>query len=293
MLFPQIYISIINKDSVKQMSKLERSRLLNFLSKPRLRREIAEHFNVPVRLVNLHLQKAIKSGQVLVSDKPLLQTLESEKGKRKRFGEFIYVFRNSPILADGWAKFRIREKSDSISKSQGDVFSIRFVSKAQGSTGEQVFDHKLPSLPLEEKAGLRAVKHSFKTKDILTSEFHVSSAKVKLAKRSKSVQLVGHRAGSTQEEGKSLTHAKRILLFQALLKEPMHFLDLHGRFGVSKQIIRGLVKNGFLMEEWGPKTIGVQFQLTKRGRAYLKELEEAAKYEPKMRKKAFIQLKQA
>jgi len=247
------------------MSKLERSRLLNFLSKPRLGREIAEHFHVPVKLANLHLQRAIKSGQVLVSEKPVLQTLRSTNGKLKQLSEFFYIFQDSPILVDGWAKFRAREANHSISKPKGDVFHVRFVSDA--------------------------TKRCFKTRGPLTSEFDVSSARVKLSKRRRVNQLLRHRMRSTQEEVKPLSHAERIHLFQALLKEPLPFLDVHGRFGVSKQTIRGLVKNGLLTEVWGPKAIGVRFRLTDKGKIHLKELEAAARYEPVMRKKTLIQLK--
>jgi len=81
-------------------------------------------------------------------------------------------------------------------------------------------------------------------------------------------------------------------LFRALLKKPLSFLDIHGRFGVSKQVVGWLAKTGFLREVWGPKAIGVKFMLANKGRMHLRELEAAAKCDPIVRETAFIQLKQ-
>jgi hypothetical protein len=57
------------------------------------------------------------------------------------------------------------------------------------------------------------------------------------------------------------------------------------------QTVRRLVKNGLLIEEWGPQAIGVRFKPSKKGKLYLKELEAAAKYESKIVEKDFIRLK--
>jgi len=46
-----------------------------------------------------------------------------------------------------------------------------------------------------------------------------------------------------------------------------------------------------LEEEWGPGDIGVRFGLTEKGRSYLKELEVAARIEPKRRESVFIRPK--
>jgi len=112
-----------------------------------------------------------------------------------------------------------------------------------------------------------------------------------LIKNKVTSQLLGRKVWSDTEERKALSHAKELQLFQALLKEPLPFLDVHVRFGVSKQTIRRLVKNGLLVEVWGPKAIGVRFKLSKKGKIYLKELEAAARYEPGMKEKSFIRLK--
>jgi len=273
------------------MSKLDRSSLLKFLSKPRFAHEVAEHYGIPKKLASLHLQKAIKSGQVLVSEKPIFQTLRIQNGKPKRLGGFVYVFRNSPTLADGWAKFRTREASDLVSKPKGDVFSIRFLTKTHGFLGKGLFNQKLSGFAIEA-TGSGTLRRGFKTKGgSLKSEFDLSSARVKLTRRRAIDQLIGQSTRSTIEEAKSLSHMEKIRLFQALLEQPLPFLDLRGRFGISKQTIRGLVKNGLLMETWGPKAIGVRFKLTSKGKNYVKRLQAAAKYEPKIREAAFIRLK--
>jgi len=116
--------------------------------------------------------------------------------------------------------------------------------------------------------------------------------KGRLIRHKVTTQLLERKVWWNTEEVKRLPHAKRLQLFQTLLKEPLPFLDLHVRFGVSKQTIRRLVKNGILMEVWGPKAIGVRFKLSKKGKTYLKELEAAAKYDSKMKEKDFIRLKQ-
>jgi len=273
------------------MSKLDRLNLLKFLSKPRFVHEVAEHYGISKKLADFHIRKAVKSGQVLISERPIFQTSRGSDGKLKRFGGFVYVFRNSPMLADHWAKFAVREADDLTSKSKGDVFSIRFLSKTHGSLKKGVLNHKLSDLSFEETGGSRAVVRHFKTQGPLTSEFGVSSANVRLSKRRTLDQLIEHRTRPTQEEVTSLSHVKRIRLFQALLKEPLPFLDLHGRFGVSKQTIRGLVKNGLLTQVWGPKAIGVRFGLTNKSKIYLKELEAATKIEPRIRENALIRLK--
>jgi len=194
------------------------------------------------------------------------------------------------MLVDGWARFRMREANDSISKPKGDVSSVRFLSKTHGSLGGG-FDHKLSGFTFEVQAGSPAVRRHFKTKGHLTSEFDVHSAKVKLADHRTVDQLLRHRPMATPEEARSLTHAERIRLFQALLREPLPVMDIHGRFGVSKEKVRRLVKNGLLREMWAPKGVGVRFELTKKGKIHLRELEAAAKYEPEMKEKNFIRLK--
>jgi len=109
--------------------------------------------------------------------------------------------------------------------------------------------------------------------------------------RHKATQLSERKVWWNAEEAKLFSHAHRLQLFQVLLKEPLPFLELHGRFGISKQTIKRLVKNGVLTEVWGPKNVGVRFRLTGKGKILLKELEAATRYEPKKRESVLIRLK--
>lgn len=93
------------------------------------------------------------------------------------------------------------------------------------------------------------------------------------------------------EKGR-LSHVQTLQLFRGLMKEPLSFLELRGRFGVSKQTVKRLVRNRLLKETWGPKAVGVRFVLSDKGEAYLKELEAAAKYKPNAQKSVVIRLKQ-
>jgi len=43
------------------------------------------------------------------------------------------------------------------------------------------------------------------------------------------------------------------------------------------------VKRGLLTETWGSKGVGVRFKFTGKGKACLKQLEEASKYEVKIK----------
>jgi hypothetical protein len=103
-------------------------------------------------------------------------------------------------------------------------------------------------------------------------------------------QLAG-RALPDTEEAEHLSHAKALLLLEALEKKPLPFLDLHVLFGVSKQTIRRLVKRGFLSEAWGPKAVGLRFKLSEKGKSHLNDLQAASKYESKTTKRDFIRLK--
>jgi len=256
---------------------------LKFLSKPRFAHEVAEHFRMSKKLANFHLREAVKSGQVLVSEKPIQQTWRSSDGKLRRLKEILYVSRKSPMLIDGRTKFRTHETNE--------LVQVGFLSKNHALVGKSVFNNKLSSFTFEETTGLLPNKRRFKTKGLLKSEFAVNSAKAKLAKRRTVAQLLRRKPQPIQENVKSLSYVEKIHLFQALLKEPLAFLDLHVRFGVSKQTIRRLVKNRLLTEIWGPKAVGVRFKLSKKGENYLRQLEAAAKYEPKIKENPLIRLK--
>jgi hypothetical protein len=136
------------------------------------------------------------------------------------------------------------------------------------------------------------ISESFMQKEHVSGRFlSVLIGRGKLIKNKVAAQLLGRRVWGDTDNAKRLPHAKRIQLFQALLNEPVTFLDLHVRFGVSKQTIRRLVKNRLLLEDWGPKSIGVRFRLSKKGKTYLRELEAAALYKSNVGQKNLIRLK--
>jgi len=144
----------------------------------------------------------------------------------------------------------------------------------------------------------RKVSSSYMVPDTLMQKEKAASRfmsilirKGKLIQHKVTTQLLGRKFQWGSVEAKRLPHAKRLQMFQALLNEPLPFLDLHAHFGVSKRTIRGLVKKGILTETWGPKAIGVRFKLTSKGKVHLKQLEAAAKYEVKIREKNLIRLK--
>jgi hypothetical protein len=93
------------------------------------------------------------------------------------------------------------------------------------------------------------------------------------------------------EKTERLPHAKELQLFKALSNEPLPFLDLHVRFGVSKQTTRGLLKRGLLAEVWGSGGVGLRFTLSEKGRSHLKQLEAAAKYKSRVKPRDFVRLK--
>jgi hypothetical protein len=118
----------------------------------------------------------------------------------------------------------------------------------------------------------------------------VSTRKDKLTRHKTLSQLVGEKT-MRGEQVKRLSAAERLRLFQALLEEPLTFLDLHARFGASKRMMEGLVEKGLSREVWGPRAIGVRFKLTNKGKKHLKELEAAAEFEPGIRERKLIRLK--
>jgi hypothetical protein len=270
------------------MSKIDESRLLRFLHRPRFLHEVAEHFGISKKLASLHLREAIKSGHVLVSEKPIFQTSGISKAKLKRLGGFLYVLRNSSMIEDSGKKLVMKEPNNLDSRLKYDFSFIRS-SKVHGSLGKEVFSRKLSGFAFAEAEGSRNQPIHFKTTGSLTSEFDLPSAKVKMTKQKPTEHLLVHENRSTRTV-KSLSSAEKIQLLQTLLK-PSTFLDLHGRFGVSKETIKSLIKNGLLAEVWGPKAVGLRFKLTRKGKTSLKELESAARYEPRKSEASRVKLK--
>lgn len=271
------------------MSKLDQSRLLQFLRKPRFVHEVAGHFGISTRLADLHLREAIKSGLVLVSKKPIFQTSGTSRDKPEQSSGFLYVLRDSSMIEDSVTKLGTKEPNNRASKPKYDFPFVRST-KVHSSVEKKAYN-KSPTLPSAEETERSRNPHiNLNTTPPLKSKLNLPSSKVKMAKRIRTEHLLVHETRSTRDV-KSLSSVEKIHLLRTLLK-PASFLDLHGRFGVSKETVKSLMKNGLLAEVWGSKAVGLRFKLTRKGKAYLRELEAAAKCEPKIKKKAFIKLRQ-
>jgi len=274
------------------MQKLDRSKLLHFLSKPRYACEVANYFNISDKLVNYHLKEWVKSGQVLVSEKHVSGSFLSLRSKLKKLNRFLYVSRNSPLLARGSLQLVGKKDEKSTSKAATKGIRVKFISKARSSREKGLREQEISAFADKKTDPMRTAADRFKSKVNLDSSFlNVLVVKGRLTRRSVGNQPMKRETSLSQGGYKPLSHVERIRLFQAMSDQPLSFLDLHARFSVSKQTIRRLVKNGLLMEEWGPKAIGVRFKLSKKGKLYLKELEVAAKYDSKMTENDFIRLK--
>jgi hypothetical protein len=215
--------------------------------------------------------------------------LKPSAGRLKHSGDFVYVSRGSPMFVGGRTEFSIKESGDFVPRSNGDAFSVRFVSSAHAPIGKSLFDQRTANFALAGISGHETEIPRLKTDVSLTRNIGSSQSRVKLAKRRTVDQLL---RPSPDVGSKSLSYVEMIDLLRALSKEAMPFINLHARFGISKQTLKRLAKNRLIVEVWGPRAIGVKFRLSKRGEMYLKSLESAAKYEPRMKDKGLIRLKQ-
>jgi len=256
------------------MSKFDRSNLLKFLRKPRCLREIVRHFEVPTKLVDYHLHKAMKSGEVLLYIKEMPPGSRSSNAKQIQLKGILYLSKNGALPSKHFAAINSLPKTRS--------------SAAKESTYR---NHKGAALPSRKLVSNKDPMTGLKLgRAELSGVLHNPSAKMKLAKSNKSTRRLEFKK-RVRSDSKSLLYVEKICLFRALLNQPLPFLDIHNRFGISKRTVMGLVRRGFLEEEWGPKDVGVRFGLTEKGKSYLEELEVAARFEPKLREGMFIRLK--
>jgi hypothetical protein len=176
------------------------------------------------------------------------------------------------------------------SRSKVNIFSSNLPLKSQKASGGRLPAHDTSFL--SKKGGSSdMVSGVLVRKEQATSGFPSVSTSTGRLIRLKATQLIGPRASWHSKVTNRLSCAKRIQLFQALSKEPSCFLDLHVRFGTSKQTIRRLVANGFLREVWGSNSIGVWFKLTDKGNTYLKMLKATSRYDSRIVQKNPFRLK--
>jgi hypothetical protein len=208
----------------------------------------------------------------------------------------------TPFDLNGFKKVSLPKKVLS-----GDPKEMRMVRKFPSKSTMNVVSGKSPlrsraigsRLPAQEMAFLSkeesrsgVVNKAFMQKVKAAPKFLSFSVGKERMIRPKTTQLSGQKFSWRSKKTKRLSYVKKLELFRALSRRPSSFLDLHARFGVSKQTIRRLVNNGFLREVWGSNAIGVRFELTDKSKKHLKQLKAAARYDPRMVGKNPIRLKQ-
>ena len=176
-------------------------------------------------------------------------------------------------------------------KSTMHLFSGESPLKSRKDPGSRLPTRDTSFLNQKESSSDIMVSDAFIKKERGASRFlSVSMGKGRTV-RHKATQLSGQGVSWHSKVTNRLSCAKRIQLFQALSKEPSCFLDLHVRFGTSKQTIRRLVANGFLREVWGSNSIGVWFKLTDKGNTYLKMLKATSRHDSSIVQKNPVRLK--
>jgi len=190
---------------------------------------------------------------------------------------------------DSGAK-RLKEVDDNNAKS-----SVRFHSADSSLRSRDFVLNRIPlqaaSILGKNVRGSNIVADGLLQRPDMAGPFlSLKTSRERVKKHGEIIQHSGPRVLDS-EKGR-LSHVQTLQLFRGLMKEPLSFLELRGGFGVSKQTVKRLVRNGLLKETWGPKAVGVRFVLSDKGQAYLKGLEAAAKYKPNAHKSAVIRLKQ-
>lgn len=274
------------------MSKLERSRLLDFLSKPHYKREIAEHFSVPATYVNQHLQEAVKSGQVLVSEKPVVKTTSKSRGAMvEKIEDFLYISRNSRFLVDNLLKMNVSNVGRRTSKPDNHLIPIKFLPTSPILARSKSLKHRNSTYKLKETDSQHSIGRGQPKESLISRFFDSLTSKMKLAHGSVRNKRLRYKTPPNRSERKSLSYMEKLRLFKTLSNKPLPFLEIHKHFAISKQTITRFVEKGLLEEKWGPKDIGVKYRLTKKGRAYLRQLEAATHLESTRWKSIFIRLK--
>jgi hypothetical protein len=271
------------------MRKLDHTEVLQFLTKPRYLREVAEHFNISEMHATHHLKEALRLGHVLVSEKPVRGSFPSFGGRFEQFRGFLYVSSSSPLLAKGTLQLSSEEGENSVSAATGRV-PTKFISWSRSPEEKDLLRQDISAFSDRKTDKMPAVGRRPKTRTDLVSKFlNVLVVKGKSVRRTVLREHVQVRSPG-QGTYESLSQVERIHLFEAISDQPLTFLELHSRFGVSRQVVQGLVRRGLFEEVWGKRDIGVTFRLTKKGQRYLKELQAAADFQPPKNKK-FIGLK--
>ncbi len=256
------------------MSDFDRSNLLEFLHKPRCLREIVSHFEAPPKLVDQHLQAAIKAGRILVYRTPRQNQSLKLNTRQRGLATVVYIAKSSPLLAPN-------------------VSTRNQLPKTKGPAKESAHHDHVSLVFSEEHAFLNHILTPLRLGRIeLPGVFSKLSSRMRLSTKQMATRRRRWKKRSATSPVRSLSHVERLCLFRTLSDDSLPFLDIHRRFGISKQTVQGFVRRGLFREVWGPRNIGVKYKLTEEGKAHLKRLEKAALLEEQEQQKIFIRLKQ-
>lgn len=270
------------------MSKIDHADLLKFLSKPRFSHEVAEHFGISRRLAILHLKETVRSGEILISEKPVLQMLRRQDGTIKPSVGFVYAFKGNPTSIIRLQESCQERATRPVTKIELPNGGIQLATQRDLKSREGISRNRLPNC--SSKVG-NTSSTRLKLNASVASELQMSGTRMKLTKKSTADPTTILRKKQRPVNSWQLSHMEKIHLFQTLYKRPLSFMDIHSSLGVSRQTIIGLVKSGFLAEFWGKEGVGIRFKLTHKGKHLLKQLEAAARYEPLVKEKPLIRLK--
>jgi len=270
------------------MRSRRRFNLAEFLLKPRFLHEIVEHYGVSRETAVFHLREAVKSGQIIVREAPAFQAIKDSSGNLKKLRGFVYVNRQSPILVGKDNRFSLPKTDNSKRKLRG-TSNASFLKPNRESTRTDS-ERGSPRFATEEKANTESSAR-LRANHSLLSKLKVSSVKLSSVNHTRLTRSLPSKQYSSSKPA-ALLNAEKIRLFQALLKEPLPFQDIHNRFEVSRQTITRLVMRGLLMETWGSKGVGVRFTLTSKGKAWLAQPEAASKCGPRIKERPLTRLKQ-
>lgn len=253
----------------------KRSDFLNFLFEPRCLKEITGHFGISTSVAAYFLQKAIERGQVLVCKCSADAVLKSSKEQKLRETLF-YISQDSDLFSKGLVGFAVTRVAGIQKTTEGKIDFIKFSSKnACKSDFSSMIENSLDP----KNQGLRQ-----------TSFPRIRVHKEKLVRSPRQHMPVINQP-QRQSQIRSFSVAEKLSLFTALSCQQLSYLDIHGRFNISKRMIKTFIRNGLIQEFWGPKNIGVKFRLTKKGEKHLKRLKAAARLGKDKIRKATIQLK--
>ncbi len=256
------FTDIFNSDYHSSVSVPEpsRSALLDFLGKPRSLDDLIHKFGISPNRAKYHLRSTLRSGQVLKSIEPIprLPTLGGDDDFSGP-SAYLHITVRSPHLKE-------------LPLSSHKVHGAKFIPSPLTASGKKAVTDKVWFVPLAK----------LNSKHLLTTPPRPRASKDLFPQSSS--QKPTHRGG------KPPTHLVMGDLLQELSKQGLNLREINRRFGISKQSIQRLVRNGVLREEWGMNGIGVQYQLSKKCKEQFAAIRETSRIKSS-RKESFLRLR--